>query len=193
VTELAAILSSLARRRGLLVLVALVVVVAAGGPAHARLPAPPFDLTISPSRVEVEGSTSIVISSVAGAPGDGERYDLYVLWAYAEEAAFLVPTGGWSPQPVAVALGVSPHGFAPRAVPWAGVRPVMDIPLALVVVQPGAHPLDRSRWIHRPVLSWVRVSRGDRPRQLGPEALLLGTIAVAGSLLIVLSGIRLGR
>jgi hypothetical protein len=193
VTELPAVLSSLARRRRLLVLAALVVVVAAGDPVHARLPAPPFDLTISPSRVQVEGSTSIVIAPVAGVQAAGERYDLYVLWAYAEEAAFLVPTGGWSPQPVAVALGVSPREFSPRTVPWTGVRPVMDIPLALVVVHAGTPPLDRSLWIHRPVVSWVRVSHGDRPRPHDPEALLLGATAVAGSLLIVLSGVRLGR
>ena len=177
----------------LLLLTLALAVVAAGGPAHARLPAPPFDLTISPARVQVDGSTTIVVASTAGLRAGDDRYDLYVMWAYAEEAAFLVPTGDWSPQQVAVARDVSPDGFSPRAVSWSGVRPVMDIPLALVVVPAGADPLDRTRWIHRPVVSWVSVSRGSAPRRLGPEALMLGVTAVVGSLLIVLAGTRIDR
>jgi hypothetical protein len=156
---------------------------------HARLPPPPFDLQISPTRVSEGGSATIQVAPTTRSSATAEKYDLYVMWAYSEEAAFLAPQGTWSPVAVALARDTTVHSAPTLAVTWNGARPVMDIPLAVLVVPAGADPLDRARWSYRPVIRWLSVRARSAPWSLTSSALLLGLVAAASTVAIAFADI----
>jgi hypothetical protein len=157
---------------------------------YARLPAPPFDLQISPARVSEGGSATIQIAPATRSSATGARHDIYVLWAQAEEAAFLTPQGAWAPAPVALSRDTTVKDAPTLRVTWNGARPVMDIPLALLVVPTGTDPLDRAGWTYRPVIRWLSVRGPSTPWSLESGALLFALAAVAGSLVIAFADIR---
>jgi hypothetical protein len=151
---------------------------------YARLPAPPFDFAITPAQVSEGGSATFEVAPATGSSAGTNRYDVYVMWAYSEEAAFLTPQGVWAPVPVALARDTTVQSAPTLRVTWNGARPVMDIPLAVLVVPAGADPLDRARWTHRPVIRWLRVTARTRPWSLTSGAMLLGFVAAAASVAI---------
>lgn len=156
----------------------------------ARLPAPPFDLRISPARVSEGESATIQVAPASRSSATTGPHDIYVLWAYAEEAAFLTPEGAWAPAPVALSRDTTVNDAPALRVTWHGARPVMDIPLALLVVPAGTDPLDRARWTYRPVIRWLSVRGRSTPWSLTSGELLFGLVAVAGSLVIAVADIR---
>ena len=160
---------------------------------HARLPAPPFDLEIAPARVSEGASATLEVaphvarateSSAAAA-----KYDVYVMWAYSEEAAFLTPAGAWSPTPVPLVRDTTVQSAPTIRATWNGARPVMDIPLAVLVVPAGADPLDRAQWSYRPVIRWLSVRAPSRSWQLTSNALLLGLVGAVASITIAVGDI----
>jgi hypothetical protein len=151
---------------------------------YAGLPPPPFDFEISPARVPEGGSTTIEVAPATRSSVGTGTYDVYVMWAYSEEAAFLTPQGAWAPVPVALARNTTVQSAPTLRVAWNGARPVMDIPLAVLVVPAGADPLDRARWTYRPVIRWLSVSARSRSWSLTSGALLLGFIAATASVAI---------
>lgn len=157
---------------------------------YARLPAPPFDFHISPARVSQGDSVTIQIAPATRSSATTERLDIYVLWAYAEEAAFLTREGAWAPAPVALSRDTTLKDPPPLSVTWNGARPVMDIPLALLVVPTGTDPLDRAQWAYRPVVRWLSVRGPSTPWSVTPGALVFGLVAAASSLVIALADIR---
>jgi hypothetical protein len=155
---------------------------AAGG-AEGALPAPPFDLAVTPARVTPGETVTLRIT-----PRGGEgTFDLYLMWALAAEAAFLTPEGVWSPRPVPYRARVAATG-APITAGWAP-GPPGDIPLALVVVPAGADPLTRFSWTFRPVLAEISA----RPPTTGgaPDLVALAPLALVTLLscaLVLLAG-----
>ena len=151
---------------------------------YAGLPPPPFDFEISPARVPEGGSTTIEVAPATRSSVGTGTYDVYVMWAYSEEAAFLTPQGAWA-RSARSCCARGPRGRAPTLrVAWNGARPVMDIPLAVLVVPAGADPLDRARWTYRPVIRWLSVSARSRSWSLTSGALLLGFVAATASVAI---------
>lgn len=90
----------------------------------------------------------------------GERrvapVDLYLVWAFRPDARFIGPDGAWSAEPIAVRRNVTLSALAPTTIDWPA-EPAGAISLALVAVEPGAHPVDRTRWVWSPELRWVTV------------------------------------
>jgi hypothetical protein len=160
------------------VLVALV----ACGTAHAALPLPPFDLSVSPARV-VEGESATITIRAVDEGTTGARYDIYLVWALSERAAFLKLDSMWSPTAVPYYRGVSPSEFARASTPWRTIRPSGHVPLAMVVVPAGVDPMDRARWTFRPVMRWVTV----RPHGVSTAPLTnpLWAAAAAASLIVL--------
>jgi len=82
-----------------------------------------------------------------------------------------------APRPVPfharLAAGERARGVWHRAVPPA------DVTLALVIVRPGADPLDRAEWTHRPALTQVRVATPSDARPSRPWATLAGLFVAA--------------
>jgi hypothetical protein len=161
-----------------LVVVALGAAVVAPGAAEAALPAPPFDLSVTPTWTTA-GDT-VMLDVAPRGRADGTTWDLYVLWLYSDAAAFLTPEGAWSPRPVPwrARLPGGQHASAP----WPRVGPPDDITLALVVVEPGGDPLQRLTWRFRPALATAHV-RGPGPapawrRLLGPALVALCAVAL---------------
>jgi hypothetical protein len=149
--------------------------------AHAALPTPPFALTAAPSSVDAGDAVSI---DVVPRATEGGPWDVYVIWLYAERAAFLGPDGAWTPQRVPfrarLAAGEPVRGA------WLRAGPPGDATLALVVVRPGADPLDRAEWKYRPALANVHVAvppAARPPRSWTTLAGLLG-VAVLATVLI---------
>jgi hypothetical protein len=168
------------RRRAVLVIVAGALGLAPTT-ADAALPAPPFALTAAPSSVDAGDAVSIDV--VPRATGGGP-WDVYVVWLYAERAAFLGPDGAWTPRPVPFRARLAAGEPARGA--WARAGPAGDATLALVVVRPGADPLDRADWTYRPVLASVHVgapSAARPPRSWTTLAGLLG-VAVLATVLV---------
>src|SRR5262249_56102312 len=62
---------------------------------------------------------------------------------------------------------------------WAHTGPPGDGTLALVLVRPGADPLDRAEWTHRPALATVHVAAPDVTRSSLSWPMLLGLLATA--------------
>src|SRR5262249_57097953 len=82
---------------------------------------------------------------------DGGPWDVYVVWLYAERAAFLGPDGAWTPRPVPFRARLAAGEPARGA--WLRAGPPGDATLALVVVRPGADPLARAEGKDRPALA----------------------------------------
>ncbi len=155
--------------------------------AHATLPPPPFDLSVTPARV-VEGQSGIIAIRAVHKSTTDARYDIYLVWALAERAAFLTLDSSWSPTPVPYHRAVSPSDFTPSSTPWRTIRPSGHVPLAMVVAPAGVDPMDRARWTFRPVLRWVTV----RPRGLSTAPLtnpLWAAVAVASLIVLVAPGL----
>ncbi|HEV8585315.1 MAG TPA: YfhO family protein [Methylomirabilota bacterium] len=158
-----------------------VVLLVAVPAAHAALPAPPFELAVAPSGVTEGDPVTLAVTPRAATGGP---WDVYVLWLFSERAAFLGPDGAWAQQPVPwrarLAAGESARGVWRRAGPPAGVT------LALVVVRPGADPLERLDWIFRPALARLVVAPAPGagpPRPWGTLA-VLGLAAVVAATLV---------
>lgn len=152
--------------------------------ADAVLPAPPFALDVTPSRVAPGQPVQITLTprGVAGA------WDVYLMWAFSPEAAFLTPEGEWSPRPVAFRIRVSAAG-GPVSTRWV-VNRAGEIPLALVTVEPGGDPLARFAWGFRPEIAWISAPA---PAPAAPlDLATLGPLAVltvlACALILVTGG-----
>lgn len=159
---------------------ALLAVLSLAAPGEAALPAPPFTLDVTPTRIAAGESVVVRITPTGGAGS----FDLYLMWALAPEAAFLGPDGVWAPRPVAFRPAVAAAG-APITGRWTP-NPPGEIPLALVVVPAGGDPMDRFAWVFRPVLVplSVRVAAVPVPvpwRVLAPLA--IGTLLVCALVL----------
>ena len=161
---------------------------------YARLPAPPFDLEISPARVSEGASATIAVAprvarATESSAAAAAKYDVYVMWAYSEEAAFLTPAGAWSPAPVPLVRDTTVQSAPTVRATWNGARPVMDIPLAVLIVQAGADPLDRARWSYRPVIRWLSVTAPSRAWSLSSTALVLALVGTVASVAIAVTDI----
>lgn len=141
---------------------------------EAALPAPPFDLGLSPTSL-IEGDTATVRVTARPRSTEAGRYDVYVLLASVEQAAFLTPEGTWAPRPVAYARAVSTSD-PPIVRPWPKVWPAGDYALGLVVVPPSGDPLARSEWRYRPAVTWFQIA----PRQSAAAALTPATVGLLG-------------
>ena len=173
-------------RLGLAVLLLLV----AAAAAEAALPAPPFDLAVSSTSLR-EGDTVTVRVSPRPTGAAQDRYDLYVLLASSEEAAFLTPEGRWAPRPVAYARAVSTSN--PTLVrEWPRVWPAGQHALALVAVAPDGDPLDRATWQFRPAIVWLRITplHPNGAASVVRTWLLLGAAALAAVALVWWAGTR---
>jgi hypothetical protein len=168
--------------RLMLVLAGLLMLVAA--PTEAALPGPPFVLALSSTSL-IEGETVTV--HVTARPGGTahERYDLYLLLASVEEAAFLTPEGTWAPRPVPYARSVSTTD-PPLVRPWPKVWPPGRYALGLVVVPPSGDPLSRAEWRYRPAITWFRIAplRSESAVPAVTTLALLG-VAAAGAVALV--------
>ncbi|MBI4635638.1 MAG: hypothetical protein HY727_04750 [Candidatus Rokubacteria bacterium] len=172
-------------------LAGLLVVLAPGtAVTAAALERPPFDFSVWPSRVREGEPVTIHLSARGRTGAAAAQYDVYLVWATSERAAFLSPQGAWSPEPVPYRSRVSPGRTAPVTSPWRA-GPPGEISLTMVVVPASAHPLIRSNWAFQPVLQWITVRpatpAGDLMKTvLGP----LGLGAAAACLLVLLYGRR---
>lgn len=158
--------------------------------AEAALPGPPFELELSSTSL-IEGQSVEV--RVAGRPGGArdERYDVYLMLASVEEAAFLTPDGTWAPGPVAYARAMSATD-PPVVRAWPKVWPAGRFALGLVVVPPAGDPLSRREWRYRPAITWFRIAPRDRA-SAGPAVAapgLLGGAAAAAIALVWWAGRR---
>jgi hypothetical protein len=150
---------------------------------EAALPGPPFELRLSSTSL-IEGQTVGV--RVAGRPGGthDERYDVYLLLASVEEAAFLTPEGTWAPGPVPYARAMSTTD-PPVVRAWPKVWPPGRYALGLVVVPPSGDPLSRTEWRYRPAITWFRIAPRDRG-SAGPAAAASGLLGGAAAVAIAL-------
>jgi hypothetical protein len=167
-------------RRAAVTTAAVVVVLAGAGPAHAALPAPPFALEVTPSRVTEGDAVTLTVTPRAATGGP---WDVYVVWLFSERAAFLGADGAWSQRPVPFRAGLA-AGETARVV-WRRAGPAADVTLALVVVRPGDDPLERLDWTFHPTLASVRVAGAPGagpPRPWGLLAVLALAAAVAAVL-----------
>jgi hypothetical protein len=173
-----------------LVLAALLLLVATS--VEAALPAPPFDLALSSTSLR-EGDTVTVRVSARPGGAAQDRYDLYVLLASVEEAAFLTPEGTWAPRPVPYARAVSTSD-PPLVRQWPKVWPPGQYALGLVAVAPSGDPLDRAAWRYRPAIRWFQVAplRPERAAPVIRTWVLLGVAAVAAGALVWWAGAGLG-
>jgi hypothetical protein len=156
--------------------------------AEAALPVPPFELTLSSTSLTEGDTVTVRVAPRPGATG-GEPYDLYVLLASVEEAAFLTPEGAWAPRPVPYARALSVTA-APIVRPWPKVWPSGRFALGLVVVPPGVDPLARADWRYRPTITWFDVAplrRAETP-PAGTMPALLAVAAAAAFALVWWAG-----
>lgn len=163
----------LPRRRAVLAIVAGTLALAPTA-GHAALPAPPFALTVTPSTVDA--GHAVAVDVMPRATGAGP-WDAYIVWLYAERAAFLGPDGAWTPRPVAFRSRLA-AGEIVRGV-WARAGPPGDGTLALVLVRPGGDPLDRAEWTHRPALASLHVAAPAVTRSSRSWPMLAGLLAAA--------------
>jgi hypothetical protein len=149
----------------------------------AALPGPPFDLMLSSTSL-IEGEAVTV--RVAGRPGapPGERYDVYLLLASVEEAAFLTPEGTWARRPVPYARAMSTTD-PPVVRQWPKVWPPGSFALAMVAVPPSGDPLARVEWRYRPAITWFRIAPR-RPDDAGPEVATSGLLGAAAAVAVAL-------
>ncbi len=177
---LAVVLVLLVPRRATAAAAVAVALAAGAAPAEAALPPPPFALGVTPSRV-TEGDTVTV--AVTPRAATGGPWDAYVVWLFSERAAFLGPDGAWSQQPVPFRARLGAGETARGA--WRRAGPPAEVTLALVVVRPGADPLERLDWTFRPALATVRVAAAPGaglPRPWGTLAALAAAAGVATAL-----------
>jgi hypothetical protein len=140
---------------GVKALLAAVLLALAVSAAHAALPAPPFELSVTPGSV-IEGEPVTIRIAPSGTLKNDEARDIYLALATSEEAAFLTEHGAWSPRPVPYARVTAGH-IATIVRPWPKAWPPGDHTLALLVVPPSADPLGRTGWVYRPVIARLSV------------------------------------
>src|SRR5438132_1048743 len=141
---------------------------------EAALPARPFALTATPSSVLAGDTVEIGVTPRAATGGP---WDVYIVWLFSERAAFLGPDGAWAPGPVPFHARLAAGERARGA--WNRAAPPADVTLALVMVRPGADPLDRAEWMHRPALAQVRVAAPSDARPSRPWTTLAGLFVAA--------------
>jgi hypothetical protein len=135
--------------------VAAITLLIASGGADA-LDRMPIDLSL-PARADQSETVRLAITPRAvGAARRTTPVDLYLVWAFRPDARFIGPDGAWSAEPVPVRRSVSLAGLGPVTIDWPA-DPPGAISLALLAVEPGAHPVDRTRWVWSPELRWVTV------------------------------------
>ena len=161
-------------RRRAAVTIAVAVLLLASARTEAALPAPPFALTATPSSVLAGDTVEIGVTPRAATGGP---WDVYVVWLFSERAAFLGPDGTWAPRPVPFHARLAAGERARGA--WNRAAPPADVTLALVMVRPGADPLDRAEWTHRPALAQVRVAAPSDARPSRPWTTLAGLFVAA--------------
>src|SRR5437899_3093516 len=148
----------LPRRRAAAAITTALLLLLASTRAEAALPAPPFVLTATPSSVSAGDTVEIGLRPRAA-------------------TACLGPDGAWAQQPVPfrarLAAGERVRGA------WSRAGPPADVTLALVVVRPGADPLDRAEWTHHPALATVRVTAPPGARPPRPWTTLTGLLLAA--------------
>ena len=161
---------------------ALLLALALTAGAEAALPAPPFTLEVTPARAAPGEPVELVIT-----PSGMGTWDVYLMWAFSPEAAFLAPDGTWSPRPVPFRARLAARG-APLVVRWTPDR-IADIPLALVVVEPGGDPLARFAWRFRPEIDWLRVATPSPGAPLDVMTLApLAALTLLGCALVLMTG-----
>jgi hypothetical protein len=156
---------------------------AAVSATEAALPAPPFALDVSPARPAPGEPVDITLTP----RGPDRAWDVYLMWAFSPEAAFLTPDGAWSPRPVAFRARLRGLG-RPITARW---RPTSggDIPLTLVVVEPGGDPLARFSWTFRPEIVWIHgAARVAAPVDLAALAPLVALTLLACALVVMTGG-----
>ena len=161
-------------RRRAAVTIAVAVLLLASARTEAALPAPPFALTATPSSVLAGDTVEIGVTPRAATGGP---WDVYVVWLFSERAAFLGPDGTWAPRPVPFHARLAAGERARGA--WKRAAPPADVTLALLMVRPGADPLDRAEWTHRPALAQVRVAAPSDARPSRPWTTLAGLFVAA--------------
>jgi len=160
---------------------ALTGLLALASSAEATLPAPPFELSVSPAAIISGDNVAVTLRPRAHASG---RWDLYVVWLYSERAAFLGPDGAWRPRPVPFRARAVAGEAA--TVTWMNAGPGGEATLALLTVEPGGDPLERLDWRFRPSLASVRIAPVPAPLTVpyGTVA-ALAVAAVAAVALVV--------
>jgi hypothetical protein len=161
--------------------VAAVVLVLSASVAHAALPAPPFELGVTPATFVSGSDPSVTIRPRVGAAG---RWDLYVVWLYSERAVFLGADGAWRPRPTPFRAGAS-AGETTTAT-WKNAGPAGEATLALLTVDPGGNPLERLDWRFRPSLATVKISAPPTPRALPYDTLAVLLVASLAAVALVL-------
>lgn len=157
-------------------LLAAALVAGGAGPARAVLDAPPFALEVWPSQAMAGQPVTIRITPRGG--DVAARWDVYLMWAVSDHAAFLAPDGTWSPRPVAFLRDVPDGGAEPVVWQWANPGPPGEIPLAMLVLSPGTDPLVRLDWRFRPALARLTVTPV-RPETAPRRLLDLAPLALA--------------
>jgi hypothetical protein len=155
------------------------VLLGAGAAAEARLPAAPFELSVSPDYV-ASGNTPTV--TVTPRPHASGQWDVYVVWLYSDRAAFLGPDGLWRPRPVPLRTRLATGQSASTT--WKQPGPPGPATLALLTVDPGGDPMQRLDWRFRPSLAAVRI--GAPPAPLRLQGLTLAGLALAGVVAVAL-------
>lgn len=170
--------------RAVVLTVLVAALVAAGaGRAAAELTPGPFRLAVSPPQAPVGQPVDIRIEPRGSHAG---AWDIYLMWATGERAAFLSPQGAWvparTPFRTAVAAGAS------VVAPWMRPGPAGEIPLAMVLVGPGGDPLDRRQWAFRPELASVTVGAPAPPAfgMAWPHSAMVVAVAAMACALVLL-------
>ena len=152
--------------------------------AEAALSGPPFDLRLSSLALTEGGAVTVRVTPRPVARGD-ERYDVYLLLASVEEAAFLTPEGTWARRSVPDVRGLSTTD-SPVVRQWSNVWPSGRYALAMVVVPPSGDPLDRAEWRYRPAIVWFQIAPLRRGETRPPLATVGGLgIATATAIALV--------
>jgi hypothetical protein len=161
----------------------LLALLALGARAEGALPAPPFALDVRPARAPAGQAVELAITPRGGAGA----FDLYLMWGYVPEAAFLTAAGAWSPRPVAFRTRV-PAAGPPITMRWVPTPPG-SIPLALVVVPPGGDPLARFAWRFGPVITPIGVPAAAAATPVDVAALApLVVVTLLACALVALAG-----
>ena len=173
-------------RARLLAALALALTVLTFAPrARAVLPAPPIDLEVTPSRV-ADGE-AVTLRLVPRGRGPAGPYDIYIVWARSERAAFLAPDGLWSPRPVPYRASLTVTGELSAT--WPRPGPPGEVPLALLVLPPGAPPLDRAEWRFGPGVATLTVVPAASPADTPwLELVGLAVVALLACALVLLDG-----
>jgi len=171
------------RMTGLVIAVLLGV---SAGSAQARLPVPPFELSVSPAALPAGATATIRIEPAprAGAEAPAEAYDLYLVWLLSMPRSIYLTSGGdWSQEPVSYLRAVSVSAFTGVTQTWRAAPPGR-ISLGLVVVRSGGNPVSRSDWRYRPSVRWIRV---DPPRADGDPDFTERVVVVGGLAIVALA------